>query len=187
LRKVCEDISRCEGLVVSVNISRLDITDPKFPEEVSGILADFGVHPTQVILECTDSITDDDISKASVTLSSLRQQGLAVAIYEMETGFTSFGFLEMPGFTLLKIEKVLLDEALQSAKSRENLQEAIDAGKAKGFKALAFGIENEVEADLAAEMGFDYQQGFFHSASLSLEELISFSGNFSEKRNLADV
>jgi EAL domain-containing protein (putative c-di-GMP-specific phosphodiesterase class I) len=187
LRKVSEDLSKHRNLVVSLNVSRLDITDLQFPSEVANILSEYGVSPARVILECTDSVTPEEISKASVTLRELRQQGHAVAIYEMETGFTSFGFLEMPGFTLLKISKVLLDEALENATSRQNLQGAIDDSRAKGIKSLAFGVETEALAELVEEMGFDFQQGFFHSPPLSLIDLMMFSGQSSGRYIAADA
>lgn len=176
LRKVCADVAAFPGLVVSVNVSRTDITDPAFPDEVRQILSDHGVLPKQVILECTDSLTPEAAGDAAATVSTLRRRGHAVAIYEMETGFTSFGFLTVSDSTVLKIDRVLLDEALQNDLSRQNLQEALDDSKAKGFKSLAFGVETQDQAELVAEMGFDLQQGFYHSLSLSLDELMDFSG-----------
>jgi len=171
---------------VSVNISKCDITDPQFADEVAEIIAEYGVRPQQVILECTDSITSFEASHAAPVVHQLREQGHAVAIYELDTGFTSFGFLKMSGYTLLKVEKVLLDEALQNAKSRENLQEALDDAKDRGLKSLAFGVETEEQADLVKEMGFELQQGYFHSLSLSFDELMTFSGHRADKRALAN-
>jgi len=144
LRKVSEDLSDHPDLLVSVNISPLDVTDPLFPDEVDGLLV-------------------------------LQERGHAVALYEMETGFASFGFLKMPGYTLLKIDKELLDEALEHAESREVLQDAVTASRSKGFKTLAVGVETDAQAELVDMIGFDLQQGFLHSGSLSLDELVDFS------------
>lgn len=187
LRKVCEDLSMHADLIVIVNVSRVDITDLEFPAEISKIVSDFGVSPSRIILECTESITAEEVNKVASTLRKLRQQGHAVAIYELETGFTSFGFLKTPGYTLLKIDKVLLDEALQNATSRENLEDVIKASKEKGFRSLAFGVETAAQAELVEKMGFDLQQGYFHSPSLSLDELMVFSDQCSDGPALADA
>lgn len=184
LQNVCKDISRYRDLVVSVNVSRTDLTDPEFATEVAEILAEYSVSPRQVILECTDSISQEEAAKAVPTVEKLRQQGHAVAIYELDSGFTSFGLIKMSGYTLVKVERVLLDEALQNEKSRENLQEALDECKERGFKTLAFGVETEEEAKLVTEMGFDLQQGYYHSLSLSLEELIELDGHCVDKHAL---
>jgi len=175
LGKVCEDICDQDDLLVSVNVSTLDITDPAFPAEVADITSKFGVLPRQIILECTDTLTPEEAQKASAIVKKLRSQGHSVAIHELESGFTSFGFLKMPGFTLLKIDRVLLDEARQNEISRQNLQDALDESRAKGIKTLAFGIESEDEARLVNEMGFDLKQGFLYSLSLSIEELVDFT------------
>ena len=180
LRKVCEDVSGYPDLVVSVNVSPLDVIDPVFPGEVASILDEFGVRPTQIILESTDKMSSEDSKKAAPNVEKLRDQGHSVAVYEMEGGFESFGFLKMPGYTLLKIDKELLDEALNDPKSREDLQEAITMSKTKGFKTLAIGVENEAQAEFVDQLGFDLQQGFLHSGSLSLNELLDFSGLGSE-------
>ena len=81
----------------------------------------------------------------------------------------------MSGYTLLKVDKDLLDEALEHSESREILQTAISACRSKGFKTLAVGVETDAQAELVNAMGFDLQQGFLHSGSLSLDELLSFS------------
>lgn len=187
LRKVCDDISRFPGLVVSVNVSNHDITDPAFPDEVANTLAEYGVSPKQVILECTDSITPANAFAAAPIVEKLREQGHSVAIYELDTGFTTFGFLRMSGYTLLKVDTVLIDEALQNATSRENLKEALDDSKDAGFKSLAFGVEWPEQAALVTEMGFDLQQGFFHSMPLSLDELKGFSGRRANRRALVNA
>lgn len=176
LINVCKDIAKQRDLAVSVNVSKYDIADPEFAKEVAEITTDYGVDPKQIILECTDSLTSAEATSAASTIRQLRRQGHAVAIYEMDSGFTSFGFLNMSGYTLLKVDKVLLEEALQNAKSRENLQEALDDCRQKGLKSLAFGIETKEQADLVTAMGFDLQQGYFHSLSLSIDELIEFKG-----------
>lgn len=175
IRKVCEDLANCGPLVVSVNISGQDMADPNFASDVSDILATHGVSPKQVILECTDCLTADEVTKSAVTLRKLRQQGHAVAIYELETGFTSFGFVKMSGYTLLKVDRVLLDEALQNETSRHNLQNAVQASRERGYRCLAFGIETQEQANLVEDMGFDLQQGFYHSQSLTFDDLMSYA------------
>ena len=75
----------------------------------------------------------------------------------------------------MKVDKVLIEEALHNATSRENLQDVVNDSKAKGFKSLAFGVETAEQATFVDEMGFDFQQGFYHSTSLSFEELLNFS------------
>lgn len=176
LRRVCEDICQFPDLVVSVNVSKIDLTDPEFADEVAGIMADYKVSPKRVILECTDSITPQEAAQAAPTERALRQQGHSVAIYELDSGFTSFGFINMSGYTLLKVDRVLIDEALQNQTSRENLQEALDDCKERGLKTLAFGVETSEQAALVEHMGFDLQQGYFHSRSLSFDELMELAG-----------
>ena len=83
LHKVCEDISKSDDLIVSVNISTKDIVDARFPEDVSQILSQYGVSPQRVILECTDSISAEIAHQAARTLRKLRDLGHAVAIYEL--------------------------------------------------------------------------------------------------------
>ncbi len=182
LRKVCEDLSGHPDLSVSVNISPLDLLDPAFADEVGTTLAEFGVRTQQIVLELTEKIAPEDEDKATQNLKHLRDQGYAVAVYEMDDGFGSFGFLKMPGYTLLKIEKELLDEVMEDPESRQELQSAITASKEKGFMTLAIGVEDEDQADLVEKMGFDLQQGFFHSELLSLDELLEFSN-----RNIDDL
>jgi len=175
LRKVCQDMARLNDLVITVNVSRTDISDPAFPAEVAKIVAEFGVSPKRLVLECTDSMTPEDAQKSEAVQQALREQGHAVATYEMETGFTSFGFLKMHGFTLLKVHRVLLDEALQNDVSRQNLKDAIEDSRSKGIKSLAFGVETKAQAKLVKSMGFDFQQGFYHSPSLAFDEIVDFA------------
>lgn len=177
LRKVCEDVAKEPSLLISVNISPLDIVDEAFSRDLQTNINEYDIDPKQITLEVTDHVSPQEASLAATNLRKVRQQGHAVAIHQLETGFTSFGFLKMAGYTLLKINKELLDEALDHPESREQLRDALNASKSKGFKSLAVGVETEFQAKLVEDLGFDLQQGFFHSDALTLDELMEFSGN----------
>lgn len=177
LFKVCEDLSKLPELYVCVNISPLDIVDPEFPMDVAHAVQNSGVGPGQIVLEVTDSISKEEAERASANLVKLREQGHSISVSQLDTGSTSFGFVQIRGSTVLKIERDLLEDARQSEEAHQLLQDALNDAHAQGFASLAVGIETQEQANFVNRMGFKLQQGFYHSEALSLDEFLRFSSD----------
>ncbi len=77
LKEACRQLREWDGLhpgtalMMSVNLSRRQLTDPQLPGQVSKILTDTGVAPARLKLEITESAVMEDPAAAKVVLDQI--------------------------------------------------------------------------------------------------------------------
>ena len=180
LKQVCRQL-RCwldEGVPVrqvAVNISMVQMRDPRFPVFVLGCLAEHGVPARMLELELTESLFADDPDAVAELLQDLTQAGVRIAIDDFGTGFSSMSLLRHYPISTLKIDRAFVLDCNASASSRALVSALIDVGHALNLQVVAEGVETEAQRAVLAELGCDAMQGFLFSKALSPKEVSEFS------------
>ncbi len=91
---------------ISVNISRIQLNEPLFVDQMLQILEDEHVDPRVMELEITESTTIHSMEDVQQTLRRLRAEGFTIALDDFGTGYSSLSML-----TLLPIDKLKIDRS----------------------------------------------------------------------------
>jgi EAL domain-containing protein (putative c-di-GMP-specific phosphodiesterase class I) len=91
-------------LVVAVNLSALQITQPGLSATVSAAFERHAL-PALLELEITESVLMRDTDRALKVLSELRQIGIKVSIDDFGTGYSSLNYLKRLPLDKLKIDQ----------------------------------------------------------------------------------
>ena len=175
-QKVCALLRRWkeEGLPlvpVSVNISRLDLFDPRFKEELEAILSAEGVHPSMLGLEITESAFVEDPAHLSEVLRKIRDAGFTLYMDDFGTGYSSLNILKDIPADVLKLDmRFLSPKQSNIARAYSILRAVIRMSGDLEVTTIAEGVETLQQADDLAEMGCNIVQGYFYSPPLPVEE-----------------
>ena len=109
VRQACKDWHHLKEIYgpqfkISVNISRIQLNEQSFAQQVLQILKDERVDPRAMELEITESTTIHSLEEVQLTLSKLRSEGFTIALDDFGTGYSSLSML-----TLLPIDKLKID------------------------------------------------------------------------------
>jgi diguanylate cyclase (GGDEF)-like protein len=163
LRSAARQLQQWEGdetfgsLSVSVNISGRHFESEGFVDNVVGPLEEFGVNPSLLTLEITESALLSDLQHAAVKLQTLRDMGVKIAIDDFGTGYTSLAYLRALPFDILKIDRSFIAD--QSAESFVKL--IIDTGHLIGATITAEGVETLDQVHMLTRLGCDHLQGYY--------------------------
>ena len=147
---------------VSVNISGRHLASPQFLGNITGPIQAYGIDPSRLVIEITESALLDDLTAAALKLQSLRQSGIRVAIDDFGTGYTSLAHLKSLPIDILKIDRSFTND--ESAASLVQL--IIDTGHLLGATVTAEGIETADQALALGAMGSDDLQGYLYGRPL---------------------
>lgn len=154
-------------MAISVNVSGRTLNSSGFVPSVVGPLDEYGIDPSRVIVEITESSILGDLSSAALKLQELRQRGIRIAIDDFGTGYTSLAHLKRLPIDILKIDRSFTnDESAQSL-----VQLIIDTGHLLGASVTAEGIETQDQATSLANMGADKLQGYLYGSPRPADEL----------------
>jgi EAL domain-containing protein (putative c-di-GMP-specific phosphodiesterase class I) len=162
----CADWRR-EGrqLSVAVNISPVNLLDPRFTTLVRELLEDHQVPPEALILEITETTAITQFARSQGVISELRDIGVVVSIDDFGAGFTSLGHLSNLAVKELKLDRVFVAALTGGDRGRalDLVRATIELGHALGLRIVAEGIEDSATLEIPTGLGCDLGQGYYIS------------------------
>lgn len=130
-------------------------------------------------------ITETTVSAAGETLrngmETLERLGVKFAVDDFGTGYTDLGpLLKMP-FSLVKIDKIVVQEGLSSKKGRHLLSGSVSMFKVLNYRIAAEGIETQEQADMLIWAGCDYLQGYYFGYPVPGDEILAMKADRAER------
>ncbi len=155
-------------LVLSVNLSPIQLAEPGAVATLGGILAEHGLPATAVQVEVTESAVMADVAAAGARLEELRELGVRIALDDFGTGYSSLALLRDLPVDVLKI-----DQSFTARLPRDVAMVGfmVDLARAMGATVVVEGVETPEQLDALRPLGCDAVQGFGLWRPLSAEDL----------------
>ncbi|MBR2180116.1 MAG: EAL domain-containing protein [Selenomonadaceae bacterium] len=174
-----------EVVPISVNQSRLHMTEEGYLDKIKAIIDKYNLPPTGLVeLEITETVFGDldhnkDNDRAIEIISKLHEMGFILSVDDFGSGYSSFMMLNQLPMDVMKIDRSLLDASGDSNRMRSILANVIKLGKALNMQVICEGIETKEQEELLLELGCHYGQGYLNAKPMSLKDFVAFF----EKRN----
>jgi diguanylate cyclase (GGDEF)-like protein/excisionase family DNA binding protein len=174
------------SLVMSVNLSARQFSQPGLVDEVRELLSVTGLDPATLELEITESVVMDESEAGIQRLHILRDLGVRLALDDFGTGYSSLSYLRRLPLDVIKIDRSFV-AGLGSPETAEaggaNLpivQAVIGLAHGLGIEVVAEGIETQEQLELLRQHGCDRGQGYLFARPMPAPDL----GMLVEPQNL---
>ncbi|TFE24627.1 EAL domain-containing protein [Frankia sp. B2] len=148
-------------VAVAVNLSASDLLDRGFPEQVSGMLSGFGLSPTALELEITETTLMLDRVRTAAVLGELRDLGIGIAVDDYGTGYSSLARLwELP-VDVLKLDKSFIQRMEVDGRAEAIVRSTVGLAHALGLRIVVEGVETAGAMRMLRDFGCDLAQGYF--------------------------
>jgi len=107
-------------------------------------------------------------------LSQLNDYGIRIALDDFGTGYSSFNSLNELPLSVLKIDKGLVDDILNSSESLIMAEAIIELSHKLKLKVIAEGIEEKDQLDVLKSLHCDLIQGYLYSKPVIASEIAVF-------------
>ena len=177
-RKALEYAARLKAMDhhhnVAINLSVDSLTDLDWPEKITAILQEFGLEPSHVSFEITESRLMEHVSVALDILSRLSLKRFNLSIDDFGTGYSSMEQLQRIPFSEFKIDRAFVHGADRDTSALAILESSVLLAKKLDMKIVAEGVEDQRDWDLVARLGCDQVQGYFVSRPLPFSALLKW-------------
>lgn len=146
--------------LLAINLSPRALSDGGLAEQLLDALGIWGVAPTSIIVEVTETALAQDLDFTVRTLHRLREHGIRVAIDDFGIGYASITYLARFPASELKIDKSLVAPMGSDPRVAKLVESIIKFAHNLGLMTTAEGIEDAATQRLLTEMGCDLGQGF---------------------------
>lgn len=158
---------------VSVNLSVRQLSAPNLIENMLAICHRYGVQPSQLIFELTETMIAENIKRIAKLLSEFKQAGFAISIDDFGTGQSNFRYLNELAIDELKIDKSFVDVITDSEGQYPIIESIIKLCGALGLRVVVEGVETEQQVDYFNRVGCDEIQGYYFFKPMPDDEWLS--------------
>ena len=159
---------------ISVNLSAIQISRDDVPAAVAAALASNRISGSRLTLELTESAIIHDPDRAGKVLKALQKLDVRVAMDDFGTGYTSLAYLQRLPIDILKIDRRFVSGMMADSDSTSIVRAVLSLARALGMETTAEGIDSEDLAELLAELGCGYGQGFYFAEPLEPDEALAY-------------
>lgn len=149
-------------IIISVNQSRLHMSNPNYLERVFGIVDKYHVPPDAIELEITETSFMGSEEMAQVIVQ-LQKKGFKVSMDDFGSGYSSLNILKSLQLDVLKIDKEFLNETKTSKRAKSIIKKVVEMSKELDMEVICEGVENKEQAEFLLSIGCQYAQGFLYA------------------------
>ena len=172
-RKALREAAKWDPSIhLSINISPAQLADSWLAQRIVAMLAETGFPAERLTVEITESTLFADMDLAKVIVSSLKNQGVSVALDDFGSGFSSLSHLRELPFDMIKIDRSFVSEMVGGRESEAIVRAVTTLAQALNVPVTAEGIEDAATHQAAAQRGCSFGQGWYFSKPMSLEATV---------------
>jgi len=167
---------------VAINVSRAQLTSPKFIQALHGALICANVAPELIELELTESLFMDFSDTVQNNLRSASKTGVGLAIDDFGTGFSCLANLKDLPATKLKLDRAFVCVLPEDRRALAVVKAMTQLARELGMIVVAEEVETQGQLDALLQAGVDATQGHLHARPMTDEDLLNWLLHRPEKR-----
>ncbi len=185
LQRACEFMKRLvdsgyQGLMISVNISILQLLQEDFLDIVEEVLNKNEIIPEYLELEITETILMESFERIGPRLKRLREKKIRIALDDFGKGYSSLSYLKQLPITTMKVDKSFIDYITKDNQD-DLIRNIISLGKNMGMQVVAEGVEEQYQLDYLTVNNCDRMQGYLFSRPLSEDAIMNMLREYYKK------
>jgi diguanylate cyclase len=162
-----------EDLMVSVNLSVVQLRDELLVQRVARALNQNGLPGSVLTLEITESEMMRDPELSITALNELRRLGVRISVDDFGTEYSSLAYLQRLPIDELKIDRSFVVGMGNGDSASETLVAAIVAmANALSIRTVIEGVETTEQAAKVAKLGCHAAQGFLYARPARADQVI---------------
>jgi diguanylate cyclase (GGDEF)-like protein len=149
-----------ERLSVWLNVAPAEFANERLVDTLAESLERFGVEPSRLVIEVTESGVIQGSDAALEAMKRLRELGVSLTIDDFGTGYSSLSRLAEFPIQSLKIPKPFVDKLIGPDADEAFVDAILRLSDSLGLATVAEGIEHPAQAARLRDMGCRFAQGY---------------------------
>jgi len=159
---------------VAINLSMHELSRPAFVDTLHRAVRSYGVDPTRIRFELTESTAMRQPEETMRQLVKLRSHGFDLLIDDFGAGYWNLSHLrELPVGTI-KIDQSFVRGSSSNLADREITEAIVGLAKKLNMRTIAEGVETEAQAEWLRDLGCDIGQGYFFARPMSADAFVRY-------------
>lgn len=159
-------------IIVSMNISSLQIMNHNFVDKFKSMLQMVDVSPSLVGIEITETVLMENMNENTKKLKELKELGVKISLDDFGTGYSSLNYLVHLPLSQVKIDRSFVQGMAKGEEFIKLVTLIINISHTLSLPVVAEGVEYQEELELLNSLNVDYIQGYYFSKPICVEEAL---------------
>ncbi len=162
---------------LSINISAPTLQSSSFPEILIGLIQKYGVNPSHIIIELTETAYIENFQMVLNNLERIHEAGILVALDDFGVGFSSFSYLKKLPLSYVKLDGSYIRDLDSNTDNQVFVESLNKMVNAFGMRTIAEFVEDAKTLRKLEELGVAYAQGYYIGRPTpKLKEMVAGAG-----------
>lgn len=161
-----------DSILISVNISAVELMQSNFVDTVREVIAETGIKPSLLGIEITETVLIESFESSIKKIEDLCALGIEVFLDDFGTGYSSLNYLKKLPINSIKIDKTFVDDINENESDRNLVDVMVDMAHKLNLKVVAEGVETEEQFEILRQNRCDMIQGYLFSKPLPGEQVV---------------
>lgn len=178
LREACKQILewRSKGVRsperVAVNVSAYQFRQRNLAQTVCNVLDEFGLPPSSLEIEITETALMQDANNARTILVELSNLGVSIALDDFGTGYSSLSYLKQFPVNIIKIDQSFVRDLPDDLGDAAIVRAIIAMAEKLNMQVIAEGVETREQFSFLTNTGCNLIQGYYLQRPTAAAELM---------------
>lgn len=168
-----------EPVPVSVNLSRIHLSDPDFLRRFKAARDWYGIPGRYLEFEFTETVATENPAQLTQVIDQLHAEGFGCALDDFGSGYSSLNILKDMPVDVLKLDRAFLAGAgVKDDRGRYVVESVVALARRLDMRTVCEGVEDASQVEFLRRCGCDMVQGFVFSRPVPAEEFerMAFGG-----------
>lgn len=173
--QVCKTLRRWldsgwHAVTVSVNFSRVHLSNDRFVEQVREMAERYRIPPRLIEIEITETVLFENMHALIGIIKQLKELDFSIAMDDFGSGYSSLTLLKDMPVDVLKLDKSFMNQVSDTERGKIVVSSMIAMAKQLRMQVVAEGVELQEQADFLKKVGCDLIQGYLYGRPMPVPE-----------------
>jgi len=159
-----------EDMVMGINVSPQQFSQPEFFEQVRQAIDDAGIPARCIDLEITEGMVINEVEETIIRMNQIREFGVTFSIDDFGTGYSSLSYLKRLPLDVLKVDQSFVRDLNTDSNDAAIVETILAMARHLKLETIAEGVELEEQLEFLKSKGCNRYQGYYFSPPLRVEE-----------------
>jgi diguanylate cyclase (GGDEF)-like protein len=159
---------------ISVNVSRAQLADPKFTQDLQSAIIIAEIEPNLIELELSDSLFADDTDAIQKNLRNALDMEVNLTVDNFGTGTSCLSNLKKLHTSKLKLGRSFISSAHEDSRAMSVVKAMVQLGKELGMTVIAEGVETKEQMEALRDLSVDGIQGYYYAKPMDVATLTAW-------------
>lgn len=179
IEQVCKLISKwinngVEPVPVSVNVSSLDVSNPRFADMMKSMIDMYNVPAKFINFDISENVLFENSKYIKTCLADLKAYGFGLNVDNFGVPYSSVAMLNEFAFDNVKFDKKFIRDLIVTDRGKNILKDLKSLINSIYAKVVAVGVEEEKDFEFLKQAEFDYMHGYLKAKPMCIVEFETF-------------